>query len=552
MIGMLTLRSGSPSWRRWHRPDTWYSIAVLVTVLAVLLVINIAIPPTANGDDFTYNAQLNYFQNAQSYTFEYDNALSRMEIARFWFAFWPLIEAILAELSGIHGLLITGIYIAPALVLLSSISIYSLSRILNLSPILSLLAVTAQIASMLRLTTGNMVGNIYFDRLPEDKVAAAFVLSPVLIQMVILFFDTPNKRRHVLLAITALALMFTHSVILGMTVLICGFIGLITFAITKNKVAFVQMVTLLGLITLIPFWLRITEGEKLFAFSITEYQEEGWDDILESPRLNILEDERFYGVSPALLTGFPYELIVLSGFFGLLFLNRVKAARYIVATIIALSLFTLPYTGWIFGLAFTPNQLWRLTWLMPFGISIAFLSHILLEIILDRLLWIPKHMLILRNIFIIAIQLTFLVGAYYITPWAKGNLGFGPMKPGSVRWYQEYIEIGEAIHENVPPNSNIVGGPNRATNDLIPSLSLDVRLISFRNERGGRTATLWESMMGDETDQHTRVALFDEHNVTYLLIREDVEWMDNLLNEFPDRFDIVHENRKLHLYQILP
>ncbi|MFN2305258.1 MAG: DUF6077 domain-containing protein, partial [Anaerolineales bacterium] len=293
LIGILAWRSGLPSYRRWHRPDIWYSIAFLATVLAVILIINIAIPPTAYGDDFTYNAQLNYFQNAQSYTFEYEDALSRMEIARFWFAFWPLIEAVLAELSGIHGLLITGIYIAPALVLLSSISIYSLSKILNLSPIISFLAVIAQTASMLRLTTGNMVGNIFFDRLPEDKVAAAFVLSPVLIQVVVLFFDKPNKRRLVLLAITALALMFTHSVILGMTVLICGFFSLITLAIMKNKIAFVQMVAVLGLITLIPFWLRLTEGEKLFAFSITEYQDEGWDDILASPRLNILGDNHF-------------------------------------------------------------------------------------------------------------------------------------------------------------------------------------------------------------------------------------------------------------------
>ena len=125
------------------------------------------------------------------------------------------------------------------------------------------------------------------------------------------------------------------------------------------------------------------------------------------------------------------------------------------------------------------------------------------------------------------------------------------MKPGSVRWYQDYIEIGEAIHEHVPSNAIIVGGPNRTTNDLIPSLSLEVRLVSFRNERGGRTAALWESMMGDETNQDERLALFKEHNVSYLLIREDVGWMDDLLEKFPNRFEIIHQNRKLILYRIL-
>jgi len=551
-ISILVWRAKFFSRKRWRRPDFWFIVACLITLIAIVIAVNIATPPTAYGDDFTYNAQLNYFQNAPRYTFEYDDVLNRMEIARFWLAFWPLVEAILAELSGIHGLLVTGIYIAPALVVLSAASIYSLGRTLNFSPQISLLAVTAQIVCLLRLTTENLVGKIFFDRLPEDKVVAAFVLSLVTIQLVVYFLDKSSSQRLTLLAIAALGLMFTHPVILGMTALICGFYGLITLAVHRNFKSFSQMVVVLTLITLAPFSLRFSEGEKLFAFSITESQDAGWNEILKSQRLQILENKRFYGISPSLITGFPYELGLVAGILGLLYIKQNKAARYIVASLISLGLFTLPYTGWIFGLALTPNQLWRLTWLMPFGISIAFLAQTGLIILLDRLLWFPKYDQGFRNLLIIGMQLALLTGAFYLIPWAKGNLGFGPMKPGSVRWYHEYIEIGDAIHDYVPPNAIIVGGPNRTTNDLIPSLSLNVRLVSFRNERGGRTAVLWEAMMGDATALDERLALFEEHSVAYLVIREDIDWMDELLESYPDRFDIIHQNRKLILYQILP
>ena len=95
-ISILVWRSGLPSWKSRNCPDIWFSITFLGTLIAILMVVTIATPPTAYGDDFTYNAQLNYFQNAQSYTFKFDEVLNRMEIARFWLAFWPLVEAILS------------------------------------------------------------------------------------------------------------------------------------------------------------------------------------------------------------------------------------------------------------------------------------------------------------------------------------------------------------------------------------------------------------------------------------------------------------------------
>jgi hypothetical protein len=261
---------------------------------------------------------------------------------------------------------------------------------------------------------------------------------------------------------------------------------------------------------------------------------------------------KFYGIAPELVTGFPYRLSLLAAGIGIFSLKNRKAARYLVAAFLTVGLFIFPYTGWIFGMAFTPNQLWRVTWLMPFGISIAFLVHVGLETLYNHLVWLPKHNRSLQNISILCCQMILLLGTFYLIPWAEGNLGFGPMKPGSVRWYQEYIEMGQVMQEKVPPQAVIIGGPKRTTNDMIPSLSLDVQLVSFRNERGGRTAPIWEAMVSEDTPLDERMALFEKYNVSYLLLRGKVSWMEDLVTKAPNRIESLHQNRKLQLYQILP
>ena len=63
---------------------------------------------------------------------------------------------------------------------------------------------------------------------------------------------------------------------------------------------------------------------------------------------------------------------------------------------------------------------------MPFGISIAFLAHTFLDLFLNRLLWIPKHYLILRNLLIIGMQLILLAGSIYLSLGQKGIWALAP------------------------------------------------------------------------------------------------------------------------------
>ena len=161
---------------------TWWEIvSLLLAAGGAVYFASLAQPPLIHDDAFTYNALLYYYQHADALVFQFPVSLDRLEIPRFWIAYWPLVEALISDLSGVDGLLITGVYLPPALACLSFLGIYSLGRTLSLPRAAAGLAILAQGFSLMRLTKWNQPGNLFFQRLTEDKVAAAFVISLILI-----------------------------------------------------------------------------------------------------------------------------------------------------------------------------------------------------------------------------------------------------------------------------------------------------------------------------------------------------------------------------------
>jgi hypothetical protein len=98
----------------------------------------------------------------------------------------------------------------------------------------------------------------------------------------------------------------------------------------------------------------------------------------------------------------------------------------------------------------------------------------------------------------------------------------------------------------------MVGGPDRPTNDIIPSLSYNVSLLSFRNERGGNTASLWEAIIKEDTAPDERFDLIIENDVQYLLIRENHDQLNAWLQEYNHHLQLLYENDKLRLYEFTP
>ena len=539
------IRPSKPS-----KKELWLIFIVISVLVLILVAANAAIPPLIYEDDFTYNAQLNYFLTAESY--DSITAMENMEPARFRLSFWPLVEAVLSHSSGLHGLLVTGIYIAPVLVFFSGLVLYVLGRSFGFSRPVALVAVSAQITSLIRLTMKNQPGVLFFNRFPEDKVVAAFVLAPIVFKLAFEYLEVPHKKNLALLLGVTLALGFTHPVMLGYTGLIIGLGGFMYSLKQQRFQSLVPVILVLGAVISMPLAIRVFERDHLKEFTMTESLEAGRENKLNPGRLTVLENEFFYGVSLEIMKGLPYDLLLLAGVVSLIQLNKSTGAIFIAASLITLGLATFPYTGWIIGYALSPFQLWRLTWLMPFGISIGFILMTASHWLFQQFPKLKAQKHIMESILSFGSALVFLLGALYILPWAKGNLDFGGRKPGFTAWYQDYIEMAGYLDPDQTRDAVFLGGADRTTNDIIPSLYPGVSLVSFRNERGGNTASLWEEMVGEGAAPPQRLESYLANDVKYLLIREEPEWLEELLAASPDQFSLIHENRKLRLFELTP
>jgi hypothetical protein len=241
---------------------TWWEAALLaLSAGCAVYVSSIAQPPLVQDDAFTYNALLYYFQNAPALTFEFPDALNRLEIPRFWIAYWPLVEALISGFSGVDGLLITGSFLPPLLAVFSFMAVYALARTLGLSRLLAGAAVLAQGLSLMRLTKRNQPGNLFFQSLTEDKVAAAFIIALILFFLVVEYFNNPTSRKLFLIWIASWAMAFTHPVQFGMACMIVGVYGLPSLFKSELRLKYFIVIGVLVSVVVVPYLFRFGGGE---------------------------------------------------------------------------------------------------------------------------------------------------------------------------------------------------------------------------------------------------------------------------------------------------
>lgn len=536
---------------QFEKTTWWEKIILSITIGGVLFFASITNPPLIHDDAFTYNALLYYFQNATALNFDFPSSLSRLEIPRFWIAYWPLVEALISTFSGIDGLFITGTLLPPLLACFSSAAVYSLARTLGLSRMLAGIAVLAQGFSLMRLTRNNQPGDLFFQRLTEDKVVAAFVISIVLITLVIKYFDNPHNRKILLIGISALAMAFTHPVQFGMTCMVIGVFGL-PFLLKKDmRLKYIFLIGVLTVIVLIPYLFRFGGGEysQTLSFSLSDVSENDEFARLGIRRVDIIEGTSFYGISRYLTVGLPYEMSLIAVVLSLFYFWRNKTAHYILSTFLVLGFAMFPYTGWIVGMFTTPFQLWRLTWQTPFGIAIAFVFWFGFEAIqkikpLSKLFgeW-------LTPLFYFSAYSLFIFGIIYIRPWTLSNIERSNMDVNG--FYANYLSTAEQMNQiETEGRPIIIGGPDAVTNSIIPSLTMKFIPYVFRVETGGPQTQLWKSIVGDDVLVDERFSRLKENNIEYLLLKGQPDWVLELMENYPGHVTFLFRDQRFSLYKL--
>jgi hypothetical protein len=534
---------------KFKEPAKWEIFLLVLAAGGIVYFASITRPPLIHDDAFTYNALLYYYQHAPVLDFSFPDALSRLEIPRFWIAYWPLVEAMISEFSGVDGLFVTGIYLPILLAWFSFLGIYTLGRTLGLSRVLAGAAVLAQGFSLMRLTGSNQPGKLFFQRLTEDKVVAAFVISLMLVLLVIEYFDRPGTKRLLLAGIGAFTMAFTHPVQFGMVCMVVGVYGLPYLFSREMRGKYLLLIGVLAFVVAIPYFFRFGGGEysQTLSFSMEDVAANDEFSRLGNRRVDIIEGTGFYGISRFLTSGLPYEAGIIAAILAILFFWRNKAARYILASFLVLAVSVFPYTGWIIGMFTTPFQLWRLTWLTPFGLAFAFLAWFGFEIvqrfrILDR--W-GKWLSPLYHFLVFSVLISLIV---YIRPWAMGNIG--NLNRDVYDIYSNYLSTASLMNELEVNSPIIVGGTDAVTNAIIPSLTMKYEPLVFRVESGGVQTQLWKALIDDDIPADERFSRFREHGVEYLLLKGEPDWIPSFLNEYPTNVSRLFREGRFSLYKI--
>lgn len=529
----------------------WEVVSLLFAAGGVIYFATITSLPLIHDDAFSYNALLYYYQHAPALDFVFPASMTRLEIPRFWIAYWPLVEAMISGLSGADGLIVAGAYLPPALACFSFIGIYALGRTLGLPRAAAAAAILAQGFSLMRLSRLNLPGNLFFQRMTEDKVVAAFVVSTILILLAVEYLERPGIRKLILVGVAALAMAFTHPVQLGMTCMIIGVYGLPSLFNKGIRLKYFALLGVLAAVVLIPYLFRFGGGEYSQSLSFTLADVVKNDEFARFGirRVEIIEGTLFYGISRYLTPGLPYEVSLVAVIVSLFYFLRQKSARYVLAAFLVLGVSMFPYTGWIVGMFTTPFQLWRLTWLMPFGMAFAFLVWVGFEMI-QKIKPVQQWLGWIRPLYYLSVIAVFIAAVAYIHPWTMANVE--RKNVDVIDFYSNYLSSAKLMNELDVDGSIIIGGPDAVTNSIIPSLTLKYVPFIFRVETGGEPTKFWKSLVENGLSPEERLALFRENNIEYLLIRGELGWLLELQNEYPENVSRIFRDQRFSLYKLTP
>ena len=153
---------------------------LLALMLAVLLMFH---DQLFFVDDYTYLAYLTNWQHSDMLGFR--NIVHEMDVvenARYWLAMLPMSQAMLADLSGLSGLLLLGSYLELYLVPFAMLSSYWLARFLGVSRTKAGFSILFQIALYSWMIHEYVpTGFWFYLNMSEDKVFSTFLIFPTLL-----------------------------------------------------------------------------------------------------------------------------------------------------------------------------------------------------------------------------------------------------------------------------------------------------------------------------------------------------------------------------------
>lgn len=549
---------------KFHRPqwkvDNWLVVlgSILVLVIVAIFAYQAVVRFHFFKDILIYNSEVTYFASGipldwQEIHFNTGNLISD----RFYFSYWTLFQALVVHISGIHILQAQYIYSAIIIFLLGA-AIYTFGRDVGFSQSSSLVIVLLTFACYsILIDQPNLPGIILINYTLLDKEVAEFVLYSTVMGVTYKLTTQPSHRLFLLFILTLSGILFTHPIALGLTILTIGLWMGISILSTRNLFPYVQVIVLCAIVIAPLIIVRLlTQSDNLYDF--------GDNPVSYGIVLWVSDDQTLYAPLVKATGVISYILLIVSGIVSLI---RIKQPLYrlmlSISVVVGIGLF--PYTAWFYGRLVGTENIWRNVWVVPYGLM-AFAVFVAIGDAMQRTA--SRFRIMLPNMHFGRIGLTILVliaSSVLIIAQLSSSFekAFTIDTAKKIHQFDELIEVGQYIESQHHDQVTILGD-DEVTN-ILPIMSIKSRTLMFFKRR---QMVAFSQLEKDEADdrENRQIAFFstavpqeqletlDMYNITYILykINEYGKFVDPLLEDFPDLFEVAFELDEYRLLRYVP
>lgn len=391
LAALMTLSGRGLPARLFRLEQDWqlaHTFLLAFGLLSILMIVSIQVEPGfghIDGDYTHYNPLvMDYAQSSTINLLDPYLGGEQNMIHRMWLVLWTVPQSLVIAFSQMH-ILVSFQLIAVYLTILWAIAVYDITRRFDVPELFSLMAIPIGVYFLTTHLDFDQIGLRFLISLPQDKLIASLILTPLAIVMTFEYLQKPSRLRLFLTFITIMCVMLAHPTVYFYACMVLGIMTVLYVTLKSHQWQHIVIIAVIcGIWMAVPLAIRVLQTSTGYIF-VTEGSE---DFLLASNWVNrsIFDSNgEFLGINPQLVNVAAYITMVAALTVSIVSYRRSNLLFLIVPIGLLLVSVLNPFTSLMVSKFVTIGQLWRMPWLIPYGVIGAMTLWLIYRLLSDRL-----------------------------------------------------------------------------------------------------------------------------------------------------------------------
>ncbi len=527
-----------------------HTLLLSLGILSILVVLSqLAEPGFGNlgGDYRAYNPLVSLYAQAETFTLldPYLGSDITMQY-RMWLAVWTVPQALIINFSQLH--ILTSFHLLSFyLAIFVFITSFDVVRRFDIPQSFCFIAFPILAFLIITHLHPDQFGLRFLRTISQDKLMVSFVLAPLAVVTTLEYLKQPSRINLFLVILSILAVMLGHPTKFFNTSLIIGAMTCLYVIIRSHHWRHIIIIAVIcGTWMTIPFGIRIVseaEGVELWTGDV-EYMLE-----LRSAHVPSNESEtgEYLGIDPDLINDEVYVMLGLAVILSLFYIRQNNAFLFIVPFVLLLLVALQPFTSIILGRIISHSQLWRIPWMLSYGVIgamtlwMCYLSIRRLSPMLSSLFhW---SMIILASVlFIVSFSIAL------SPPYGEWDIRAARLQDRLMRTqtqpatqlsqiYRDAAEIGDYIRLSADHKVYILADQRGNIHHLIPSMGAGLHGITWYSPLFPRISydefnirnRKYNALFSDSLTVEAFIETIETYDISYIILGREYERLERIM-----------------------